>query len=74
MAVRRLKATFTGIYSLAFNYPPTKLYLADLENRRVRVIEMKTGTVDLFAGNGKLRRAARRCRSQDRAAGRSGAP
>ncbi len=48
-----LKATFTGIYSLAFNFPPTKLYLADLENRRIRVIDIKTGTVDLFAGNGK---------------------
>ena len=48
-----LKATFTGIYSLAFSFPPTKLYLADLENRRIRVIDMKTGSVDLVAGNGK---------------------
>jgi hypothetical protein len=48
-----LQASFTGIYSLAFNFPPTKLYLADLENRRIRVIDMQTGIVDLFAGNGK---------------------
>jgi DNA-binding beta-propeller fold protein YncE len=48
-----LKADFNGIYSLAFNAAGTKLYLDDLENRRVRVIDMKTGIVDLVAGNGK---------------------
>ena len=48
-----LKADFNGIYSVAFDAAGTKLYLADLENRRVRVIDMKTGTVDLIAGNGK---------------------
>jgi DNA-binding beta-propeller fold protein YncE len=48
-----LKADFSGIYSLAFGAAGSKLYLADLENRRVRVIDMKTGNVDLVAGNGK---------------------
>jgi len=48
-----LKADFTGIYSIAFNHTGTKLYLADLENRRIRVIDMKTGNVNLVAGNGK---------------------
>jgi DNA-binding beta-propeller fold protein YncE len=48
-----LKADFNGIYSIAFNAAGTKLYLDDLENRRVRVIDMKTGIVDLVAGNGK---------------------
>jgi hypothetical protein len=47
------KADFSGIYSLAFNADASKLYLADLENRRIRFIDMKTGIVDLVAGNGK---------------------
>lgn len=46
-------AQFGGIYSLAFNADFSKLYLADLDNRRVRVIDMKTGIVSLVAGNGK---------------------
>jgi hypothetical protein len=48
-----LKAEFTGIYSLAFNKDRSELFLADLENRRIRFIDMKTGIVDTFAGNGK---------------------
>jgi DNA-binding beta-propeller fold protein YncE len=48
-----LKADFSGIYSIAFDAPGTRLYLADLENRRVRVVDLKTGTVDLAAGSGK---------------------
>ena len=45
-----LKADFTGIYSLAFNNSETKLYLADLENRRIRVLDMKTRTVEFGRG------------------------
>ncbi len=45
-------AQFAGIYSVAFAAPGTKLYLADLENRRIRAIDMKTGLVELVAGNG----------------------
>jgi sugar lactone lactonase YvrE len=48
-----LKADFGGIYSIAFDAKATKLYLADLDNRRVRVIDMAKGTVDLVAGNGE---------------------
>jgi DNA-binding beta-propeller fold protein YncE len=46
-------ADFSGIYSLAFDDAQENLYLADLENRRVRVIDMKSGQVRLFAGNGQ---------------------
>ena len=48
-----LKADFTGIYSLAFDGNGSRLFLADLENRRVRVIDMKSGSVNLAAGNGQ---------------------
>jgi hypothetical protein len=48
-----LDAQFGGVYSLAFNAGGTKLYFADLDNRRIRAIDMKTGTVNLVAGNGE---------------------
>jgi len=46
-------AEFTGIYSLSFDAAQENLYLADLENRRVRAIDMKSGKVRLIAGNGQ---------------------
>jgi sugar lactone lactonase YvrE len=45
-------ADFSGIYSLAFDVAHENLYLVDLENRRVRVINLKTKIVRTFAGNG----------------------
>ena len=45
-------ADFQGIYSLAFDAPHENLYLIDLENRRVRVIDLKTKNVRAFAGSG----------------------
>ena len=48
-----LKADFTGIYCIAFDPQGNKLYAADLDSRRVRAVDMKTGTVDLVAGNGQ---------------------
>ncbi|HZP83714.1 MAG TPA: right-handed parallel beta-helix repeat-containing protein [Chthonomonadaceae bacterium] len=47
------QAQFNGIYCLAFDRKAEHLYLADLENRRVRVIDMKTGIVTTVAGNGQ---------------------
>lgn len=41
-----------GVYCLAFDDGFHKLYLADLDNRRIRVIDMSTGKIDLVAGNG----------------------
>jgi sugar lactone lactonase YvrE len=48
-----LSARFGGIYSVAFSPDGKRLYLADLDNRRVRVIDLATGVVSTVAGNGK---------------------
>jgi DNA-binding beta-propeller fold protein YncE len=48
-----LEAQFGGVYSIAFNAAGDKLYADDLDNRRIRVIDMSTGIVTTVAGNGK---------------------
>ncbi len=47
------KATFGGVYCIAFDPKGAQMYLADLDNRRIRAIDMKTGIVRTVAGNGK---------------------
>ncbi len=47
------QAEFGGIYCLALDEPNQTLCLADLDNRRVRQIDLKTGIVSTIAGNGK---------------------
>ena len=47
------KAEFGGIYCIAFDPSGRRMYLADLDNRRIRAIDMKTGIVRTVAGNGK---------------------
>jgi DNA-binding beta-propeller fold protein YncE len=47
-----LKGSFDGVYCIAFHPQFTTLYVADLENRRVRAIDMTTGRIDTVAGNG----------------------
>ena len=46
-------AEFGGIYCLALDEPGQTLYLADLDNRRVRRLDLKTGVVSTVAGNGQ---------------------
>jgi sugar lactone lactonase YvrE len=46
-------ATFNGVYCIAFNPDRSRLLIADLENRRVRAIDMKTGLVETVAGTGQ---------------------
>ena len=46
-------ARFGGVYCIAFDPKGEHMYLADLDNRRVRAIDMKTGTVSTVAGNGQ---------------------
>ncbi|HEY0549341.1 MAG TPA: hypothetical protein VGF13_07030 [Verrucomicrobiae bacterium] len=46
------KADFSGIYSIAFDAPHENLYVIDLENRRVRAIDVKTKAVRAVAGDG----------------------
>ena len=47
------EADFGGIYCLALDEANQSLYLADLDNRRIRKIDMKTRVVSTVAGNGK---------------------
>lgn len=42
-----------GIYSLCFGPDFKRLYLTDLPNRRIRVVDMETGRIDTFAGSGE---------------------
>ena len=45
------EAQFGGIFSIAF--ASGKLYICDLDNRRVRAVDLKTGIVTTVAGNGE---------------------
>jgi sugar lactone lactonase YvrE len=46
-----LEARFGGIYSIAFH--SGRLYICDLDNRRVRAVDLATGIVATVAGNGE---------------------
>jgi hypothetical protein len=48
-----LAADFGGIYCIAFDPKMERLFLNDLDNRRIRVMDVKTGIVTTFAGNGQ---------------------
>lgn len=47
------EATFSGIFCNASNPTFDKIYLADLGNKRIRVVDLRTGQVDTVAGNGQ---------------------
>lgn len=47
-----LRAQFHGVYSVAVNNAETAVYVADLENKRIRRIDLKSGIVTTVAGNG----------------------
>src|SRR5229473_3384124 len=46
------KATFNGVFGIALGPAGDKLYAADLSNRRIRMIALKTGIISSIAGNG----------------------
>lgn len=48
-----VKAKFGGIYCVTVSPGGDQLYLADLENHRIRVIHLQVGLVETIAGNGK---------------------
>lgn len=47
------RAQFGGIYCLALDEPTQALYLADLDNRRIRLVHLDTGIVETVAGDGR---------------------
>jgi sugar lactone lactonase YvrE len=47
------KADCGGIYCVAFSPDAKTLYLADLDNRRIRAVDMTSGIIRLIAGNGE---------------------
>jgi DNA-binding beta-propeller fold protein YncE len=47
------RAQFNGTYGLALDADGRNLYVADLGNRRIRLIDLKTGIVTTVAGNGE---------------------
>jgi hypothetical protein len=47
------QARFGGTYAIAFGPGRDRLYVADLDNRRIRMIALGTGAVSTVAGNGK---------------------
>lgn len=46
-------ARFNGTFGIDVNRAGDKLYVADLNNRRVRMIDLKSGAVSTVAGNGE---------------------
>ncbi len=46
------RAQFNEIYCIAFNPTQTRLIITDLQNKRIRVMDMKTHLVTTLAGNG----------------------
>jgi sugar lactone lactonase YvrE len=47
------EAEVGGIFSISFSPDFKRLYLTDLANRRIRVVDMETKLIDTFAGNGE---------------------
>jgi hypothetical protein len=46
-------AEFGNVYCVAFDAPKENLFVADLDNRRIRAINLKSGIVTTVAGNGQ---------------------
>ena len=47
------QADFGGIYCLTLDSKKNRLYICDLDNRRIRLLDIKTGIVTTVAGNGE---------------------
>lgn len=47
-----VQARFDGVFAIGLGDRGRKLYVADLGNRRIRVVDLKTGVVTTAAGNG----------------------
>lgn len=51
--VKAGEASFNELYSIAFNPDKSRIFIADLKNQRIRVMDRKTGLVSTVAGTGK---------------------
>jgi DNA-binding beta-propeller fold protein YncE len=47
------RAQFSGIYCISLNPAKDRMVVTDLDNRRIRVIDMKSANVSALAGNGE---------------------
>lgn len=47
------EAKFNGIYAIDINREGDRIYAADLHNRRIRLVNLRTGIVTTIAGNGE---------------------
>jgi len=47
------QALFSGVFCIAFDPAGKNLFVTDLDNRRIRAIDLASGTVRLVAGNGQ---------------------
>jgi len=47
------EAEFGNVYCVAFDAPKENLFVADLDNRRIRAVNLKSGIVTTVAGNGQ---------------------
>ncbi len=48
-----IKATFNQLFAVDINRAGDKLYLTDLRNRRIRLLDVRSGVVTTIAGNGQ---------------------
>jgi sugar lactone lactonase YvrE len=48
-----VKASFNQLYAVEINRAGDKLYLTDLRNRRIRLLDLKSGSLTTIAGNGQ---------------------
>jgi sugar lactone lactonase YvrE len=48
-----VKAEFNQLYAVDLNTAGDKLYITDLRNRRIRLLDLRTGKVNTVAGNGE---------------------
>lgn len=48
-----IKAKFNGVFCITLNHTHDKIHIADLGNKRIRMVDLRTGVVSTVAGNGK---------------------
>jgi sugar lactone lactonase YvrE len=48
-----VNATFNQLYAVDLNRANDKLYITDLRNRRIRLLNLKSGVITTIAGNGQ---------------------